>query len=44
MTNVFSMLYAGNGDYAHDAMIYYMLIDELAIYMLGRYEQKGCWV
>ncbi len=40
----FSMLCAGNGDYAPDAIIYYMLIDEPAIYMLGRYEQKGCWV
>jgi hypothetical protein len=40
----FSMLYAGNGDYAPDGIIYYMLIDEPAIYMLVRYEQKGCWV
>ena len=40
----FSMLYAGNGDYAPDAIIYDMLIDEPAIYMLGRCEQKGCWV
>jgi len=40
----FSMLYAGLGDYAPDAIIYSMLIDEPAIYMLGRYEQKGCWV
>jgi len=40
----FSMLYAGNGDDAPDAMIYSMLRDELAIYLLGRYEQKGCWV
>ena len=44
MTNVFSMLYAGNGDDAPDAIIYDMLIDELAIYLLGRYEKKGCWV
>src|SRR2546428_866442 len=36
----FSMLYAGNGDYAPDAIIYYMLIDEPAIYMLGRYERS----
>ena len=40
----FSMLYAGNGDYAPDAIIYDMLRDEPAIYLLGRYEQKGCWV
>jgi len=40
----FSMLYAGNGDHAPDAIIYDMLIDEPAIYLLGRYEQKGCWV
>ena len=40
----FSMLYAGKGDYAPDAIIYDMLIDEPAIYMLGRCEQKGCWV
>jgi len=38
----FSMLYAGNGDYAPDAIIYDMLIDEPAIYILGRCEQKGC--
>ena len=40
----FSMLYEGLGDDAPDAIIYYMLIDEPAIYMLGRCEQKGCWV
>ena len=36
-----SILYAGNGDYAPDAIIYSMLIDKPAIYMLGRCEQKG---
>jgi len=40
----FSMLYAGNDDYAPDAIIYDMLIDEPVIYLLGRCEQKGCWV
>jgi hypothetical protein len=39
-----SMLYEGLGDYAPDALISDMLIDEPAIYMLGRCEQKGCWV
>jgi hypothetical protein len=38
----FSMLYAGLGDYASDAIIYDMLIDEPAMYLLGRCEQKGC--
>src|SRR6266567_7124210 len=28
--------------YAPDAIIYSMLIDEPAMYMLGRCEQKGC--
>src|SRR5205807_9323334 len=40
----FSMLYAGNGDYAPDAILYYMLIDVPAIFLLGRYEQQWCWV
>src|SRR2546423_1359446 len=39
-----SMLYEGLGDYAPDAIIYDMLIDEPAMYLLGRCEQKGCWV
>lgn len=39
-----SMLYAGLGDYAPDALIYDMLRDEPVIYLLGRYEQKGCRV
>jgi hypothetical protein len=38
------MLYAGLGDYAPDALIYDMLRDEPVIYLLGRYEQKGCRV
>ncbi len=38
------MLYEGLGDYAPDALISDMLVDEPAIYMLGRCEQKGCWV
>lgn len=29
---------------APDAIIYYMLRDEPAIDLLGRYEQKGYWV
>ena len=40
----FLMLDAGLGDYAPDALIYDMLRDEPALYLLGRYEQKGCWV
>jgi hypothetical protein len=30
--------------YAPDAIIYSLLRDEPALYMLGRCEQKGCWV
>ncbi|HJT55403.1 MAG TPA: hypothetical protein VJ761_02820 [Ktedonobacteraceae bacterium] len=40
----FSMLYEGLGDDAPNAIIYAMLVDEPAIYMLGRCEQKGCRV
>jgi hypothetical protein len=39
-----SMLYEGLGDDAPDALICDMLRDEPALSMVGRYEQKGCWV
>jgi hypothetical protein len=37
-----SMLHAGNVDDAPDAIIDDMLIDEPAIYLVGRCEQKEC--
>jgi hypothetical protein len=39
-----SMLYEGLGDYAPHALISSLLRDEPALSLLGRYEQKGCWV
>jgi hypothetical protein len=38
------MLYEGLGEYAPDALISSLLRDEPALSLLGRDEQKGCWV